>query len=236
MTHHPAPKVFSSRLHDYTVYYYTKDEFHYLKGEIFTQDSYYFETENPQPVIIDASAHIGLATLYFKKLYPNAQITAIEPNPLSFALLEKNVFENQLDDVRTINAALAENHGTAELFRDKTEHQWWSTASFLEGAWTGDQKSENIRVPTLPLTDLVTGPVDFLKIDIEGAEQRVLTAAEEVLPMINHIFIEFHPHSGQDQYKLVEMLEKYFKISYYQKGRKIRLNKVRGLFQIEGKR
>lgn len=228
-------KTNSSRLHKFTVHYYTKDEYHYLKREIFTYDTYYFETDNPAPVIIDAGAHLGMATLYFKHLYPNAQITAIEPNPYTFELLEMNVFENVLRDVTTIQAALAAQQGEAQFYLDKTANQWWSTAGFIEGAWTGDQESLAITVPTITLAELVQAPVDLLKMDIEGAESEVLMASESVLPMIKQIFVEFHPHENQDKFKLVEMLEQYYDLKILKDGKEVPLKKARGLIQIEGK-
>ncbi len=109
----------SSRLNKYTIYHNNSEEYHNLKREVFTSDLYYFETENPQPVIIDAGAHIGLATLYFKQLYPGAQITALEPNPESFQLLEKNLFENMIDDVTTVQVALSDHSGEEHFFAMK---------------------------------------------------------------------------------------------------------------------
>ena len=78
-----------TKLNQYIVHYTTSQEYHELKREIFSQGIYYFEADNDAPVIIDAGAHIGLATLYFKSLYPDARITAIEPYPRSFELLNK---------------------------------------------------------------------------------------------------------------------------------------------------
>lgn len=227
-------KTQTARVHNFTVHYQTSDEFHHLKREVFTHDSYYFETDNPTPVIIDAGAHIGLSTLYFKYLYPNAKIIAIEPNPETFALLEQNIFENQLDDVTTINAALWETATTLPFYRDKTKNRWHSTAGFLPGAWTGDQESAEIQVPTMPLTELIQQPIDFLKMDIEGAETTVLKAAESALPLIKHCMIEFHPHERQDQKKLLELLEQHFQLSFFKNGKQVPRSKLRGLFTIEG--
>ncbi len=230
------PNIFNSRLQNYTVFYYTKDEFHHLKREIFTHDSYYFESENPEPFIIDAGAHIGLATLYFKQLFPAAKITAIEPNPASFKLLGKNVFENQLNNVTLINAALSNESGTETLYLDKSPNQWWSTAGFIEGAWSGDQASKSLEIPTVSLNEIIQEPVEMLKMDIEGAEQRTLLAAEETMPLIKNIFLEFHPHPSQDKRKLIEMLDKYFHLSFYKDNKEVKPTVVRGLFQIEGVR
>lgn len=222
----------SSRLNKYTLYHNNSEEYHLLKREIFTSDLYYFESENPNPVIIDAGAHIGLSTLYFKQLYPIAQITALEPNPESFELLEKNLFENMVDDVTTIQAALSDHTGKEQFFRDQTSEWWHSTAGFHNGSWLGTQESDEITVQTRMLNEFVTSPVDFLKMDIEGAEQKVLFASQEVLPLIKEMQIEFHSHKSQSLLKLVELLEKTHKVELTKDGKQVVIKKATGLVQI----
>ncbi len=222
----------SSHLNKYTIYHSNSEEYHNLKREIFTSNLYYFETENPQPIIIDVGAHIGLATLYFKQLYPDAQITALEPNPESFELLEKNLFENMVNDVTVIQAALSDHSGEEQFFRDETSEWWHSTAGFHKGSWLGTQESDEITVHTRMLSELVTGPVDFLKMDIEGAEQKVLFASQEVLPLIKEIQIEFHTHKSQSLKKLVELLEKTHTVELTKDTKEVLIKKATGLIQI----
>lgn len=221
-----------SRLNKYTIYHNNSEEYHNLKREVFTSDLYYFETENPRPIIIDAGAHIGLATLYFKQLYPGAHITALEPNPESYDLLEKNVFENQLDDVTTFQVALSDQSSEEQFFRDQTSEWWHSTAGFHKGSWLGTQESDEITVQTRLLSEFVTGPVDFLKMDIEGAEQKVLFASQEVLPLIKELHIEFHTHKSQSLAKLVELLEKTHKVELTKDTKEVTVKKANGLVQI----
>ena len=56
------------------------------------------------PTILDAGANMGVTTKYYKKKYPNAHIIAIEPNPKTFKILEKNT--RHLDNVQLLNKAL----------------------------------------------------------------------------------------------------------------------------------
>lgn len=225
-----------SRLGNYTIDYLNSEEYHHLKQEIFTQDNYYVEFENERPVIIDAGAHIGLATLYFKKLYPQAQITAIEPNPELFQVLEQNIEQNRLEDVITIPAALASSAGTTHLYRDKTPTKWWSTSSIHPGAWTGDQQSEEFETQTVTLNEITADfkTIDLLKVDIEGAEQQVLMASAATLKKTNHIFVEFHPVKNQNLLKLLDFLSQNFDLEVYQDGKAIPAVKARGLVLIEG--
>ena len=195
-----------SLLPPFVVWYDQSEEYHHLKQEIFTHHVYYFETENPKPVIIDAGAHIGLSTLYFKKLFPDAQITAIEPHTKNFALLKKNVEENMLEDVILHKAALSTFSGETTLHADQSSLGWLSTVSINPNAWNGQQDTAPLTVPSLDLTSLLIRPVDLLKLDIEGAEQEVLQAAGQALHNVKHLIIEFHPTKRQSLAKLNKFL------------------------------
>jgi FkbM family methyltransferase len=69
-------------------------------------------------VILDCGANIGMATLFFKWLYPNARIDAFEPDPKTFQLLENNVKQNHLTNVATHNCALWDIDGKIDFFVD----------------------------------------------------------------------------------------------------------------------
>lgn len=227
----------SSKLNNYTIFYENSEEYHHLKQEIFTQDLYYFESENAQPVIIDAGAYIGLSTLYFKYLFPQAKIIAIEPNPQAVTILNKNIFENQLEDVTVIQAALSNTQKQTKLELEQSGENWFSTASFHPGAWTGTQKTHAIAVNAHTLSEFVTQPIDFLKLDIEGAEQSALGASKKSLNFIKELHIEFHPHASQNIQTLLNLLEETHETEVYS-GTKIvpenKLQKTTGLLQIRG--
>lgn len=198
----------TAKLGTYTITYDNSEEYHRLKTEIFTHDQYYFETDNPQPVIIDAGAHIGLASLYFKKNFPGASITAIEPQPNNFKLLEQNLWNNNVDDVTAVNVALSDKAGFETFYQDATDDHWFSTASFTPRAWNNQQTSRETSVPTRTLAEFITGPIDLLKLDIEGAETKVLQAAVGRLHLIKHMIVEYHPTPNQSFTHLTEFLRK----------------------------
>jgi FkbM family methyltransferase len=227
----PTPQ--HSHLAPFEIWYDHSEEFHRLKSEIFSQGIYYFESDNPQPRIIDAGAHLGLATLYFKKLFPAAQITAIEPNPKVLPLLEQNIWQNRLENVTVEPVALAAESGFTNFYLDQTKEKWYSTAGFIKGAWTEQQRSEIITVPTQTLDHYLTEPVDFLKMDIEGAEQQVLQASQ-LLHQVKHMILEFHTHPTQSLSKLLEWLRyQDFQIQLWKDGKPVTEQKAKGLLYIE---
>src|SRR5215204_3393788 len=58
--------------------------------DIFIARSLTFETANQSPRILDCGANIGLASLFFKRHYPAARITAFEADPEIAAILREN--------------------------------------------------------------------------------------------------------------------------------------------------
>lgn len=229
----------STKLGQFTVFYTQSEEFRTIKREVFTHDSYYVDFDTDQPVIIDAGAHIGLSTLYFKRFFPQAQIWAVEPIPNTFHILERNVFENQLTDVTLINAALSDSTGHITLHQDASQHHWHSTASIHSGAWNGAQRTTPMQVNALLLSDLIfqiNQPIDLLKMDIEGSELTVLKAAKESLQQVRQMIIEFHPHAEQPIDALIMLIQQQgFSLEFWQHGRAIQPHRAKGLFYIQAK-
>ena len=69
---------------------------------------------------------------------------------------------------------------------------------FRQNPETGD--SEHIlHVPSIRLRDLLEQPIDFLKLDIEGAEFDVLQDCQDRLQNIETLFVEYHSHINEPQ-------------------------------------
>lgn len=194
---------------DFLVEATNEKELRQLEKEIFQHHTYYFEGTTDRPRILDLGAHLGLTTLYFKKLYPLSQITAVEPNPAIASLLRKNLIANHFEDVVVVEAAVAPRSGKRQLFIDSDPEAWDSTASFTRGAWNRSQEGQRpITVPTVTLAELIDGiVVDVMKMDIEGAESEVLLAAGEELRYLQRLMMEFHPTPDNDLFAIAAHLE-----------------------------
>jgi FkbM family methyltransferase len=165
--------------------------------DIFLRRQYEFESESPAPAIVDAGSNIGLAILFFKRRFPRATVLGFEPDPETFELLTRNVEANRLAGVRIRNEALYDGRTELELFGDPSvpgSPQMTTSRNRLAGAAK--------RVPATRLSEHVTEPVDFLKVDIEGAERVVLDELAEAgkLPLVGRMAIEYHHHMepGED--------------------------------------
>ncbi len=163
----------------------------YLYREVFAEREYWCATDNPRPVILDCGSNIGMAILFFKSLYPEAEIVAFEPAPWACEAIEETIRANAFQGITLHNAALAEEEGTVELYHDP-KHPGSAVMSVYRDRMPG----EAVRVPAVRLSRYVTSPVDFLKLDVEGSELRVLRdlVSSGAIARIRQMVIEFHHH------------------------------------------
>ena len=177
---------------NYTVRINDGPNFYILYKDIFIHRIYHFEAQRPDPFILDCGSNIGMSILYFKHIYPKAHIIGFEPDPAIYPYLEENIFRNELKDVRLVQAALAAKEGTLTFCSDG---KYGSTlvehlpADAPEN-WT------KYKVPCVRLRDYLTKPVDFLKMNIEGAEWEVLEDSIDMLRQVREMVIEYHHLPG----------------------------------------
>lgn len=185
----------------------------HLFEENFARNEYFFPTKKDQPLIVDCGANLGDTILYFKWLYPHARIISFEPDPKNFALLAKNVAANHLKDVKIYNFALSGKEGKFPFFFNP-ENPGSGHESLFQSNFEGRKKVRSkVMVSAKKLSSYINGPVDFLKMDIEGAEKNVLPelAKSGKLKFVRQIAIEYHHHltENDDQLgKLLSILEK----------------------------
>jgi len=186
----------------YNVSYCLYDAFTYVFTDIFINNEYFFTTNNTRPVIIDCGSNIGLSVLYFKHLYPQATVLAFEPDADAFACLETNVKQNNLSDVSLHNKAVSREAGTIR-FSYNAERPGAITST------TENTQATTFRdVEAVTLSDYITGTVDFMKMDIEGAETDVFHELHDSdkLKFIQQIILEYHHHLGSKMDRLSEIL------------------------------
>jgi FkbM family methyltransferase len=154
--------------------------------DIFVKRTLAFTASTPAPRILDCGANVGLASLFFHRLYPKARITAFEADPALFDILSGNLRVNAAGAVEARHAALWTSTGTLTFQCEGSDS---GMISALPGAVNGRATT----VPSLRLRDvLAEGPVDLLKLDIEGAEDAVLADCEPVLHTVKAIVMDLH--------------------------------------------
>jgi FkbM family methyltransferase len=166
----------------------------FLVHEVFVQAVYAFRSASPAPFIIDCGANIGFTTLFFTRLFPGARIIAVEPEPGTAAWLRTNVERNAPEGVRIVEAAVAGQEGTVTLFAPETDPG--SMTSSTREEWTAGAGTQ---VRAIRLSTLIDGPVDFLKLDVEGAEYEVVRelVATGAIARVRQTTIEYHPLASE---------------------------------------
>lgn len=178
------------KIHGFTAHFFSYASLTGLYEEIFIQRQYFFETKNQKPVIMDCGSNIGMAVLYFKKIYPGAVIMAFEPDPDTFLLLKKTVEENGFRDVTVINRALAGKRGKAGFYSDKTKPGNLHMSLVKSRVENADRH----KVETDRLSSYIKGKTDFVKMDVEGAEAEVISELDKSgkLKKISLLAVEIH--------------------------------------------
>lgn len=182
-----ADKLVTQRGFGFTIYAPDPQLVLQLVLEIFADGIYYFESDKAAPRIIDGGANIGISVLYFKYLYPEAHIVAIEPNPAASVYLKKNISENKLTHITVISGALAAESGEGNLHFSR---------SLLNASLIPQPKSETLKVRNYKLSEFLRGnQIDLVKLDIEGAEEEVIreTAHQGEIHNAKQYIIEYHP-------------------------------------------
>jgi FkbM family methyltransferase len=157
-----------------------------LLASFFLDREYEQPLSRPPKVIVDAGSNIGLSVLFFRSHYPDSRVYAIEPDPETFDRLTLNL--ERLSGVEAAQLALSDQVGRARFFRSTSES--WTSSLFPVG-----RVLEEVTVDTVTLDEFLSAhrlsEVDLLKLDIEGAEYRVLRSSRR-LASIRHIVAELH--------------------------------------------
>ncbi|MBU2545852.1 MAG: FkbM family methyltransferase [Pseudomonadota bacterium] len=193
-THINKQMIQWAELDGFKVYYDSRDSMDLTYDELFVHHEYSFESNKERPFIIDAGSNIGLATFYFKKHFPNARILCFEPNPQLFEILARNVKTNDLQTVTLVNKALFDSQGEVSFYGEFPSKSRSSLANSIQESWGCQRHHQIITVQTTQLSKYIKDneEVDFLKLDVEGVEQRVLQELGDKLQLIRQISLEVH--------------------------------------------
>ena len=142
---------------------------------------------NPNDIVIDVGAHIGLFTLYASQFCSKGTIYSFEPVKENYKLLLENVKLNNLEQVNIFNLAVSNSNETVKLYinDDESGHSMFS------------QSSQSIMIDSISLQrifdDNQIEHCNFLKLDCEGAEYEIIKNLPlTYLEKIDKMIIEYH--------------------------------------------
>lgn len=179
----------------------------YIYNEIYFDGVYLDIVNNIQhnvkdPVIVDVGANIGVVTQYLRQF---GKVYSVEPSTEHFEALKMNKEYNKWDNVELFNYAIAEQEG--ELTFHHNEDNLTCNSLVM-----GFKNEHADKVKTKGMMDFFKEAgithVDFMKFDVEGAEDIILPSAQfaEAAKMIDCIEIAFHLQDYTKHFKTMRDL------------------------------
>jgi FkbM family methyltransferase len=192
----------------YKINAFDYDAIRFLFEEIFVKAQYFIELKNKKPVIFDCGANIGVATIFFKWMYPESEIFAFEPDKNTFELLKNNIIQNRLKNINLFNSALADKEGKIDFFIDSSK-QGSLTMSENFNRISANRK---IEVSAVCLSRFIREKfiekIDLIKMDIEGSEKKAMEDLyrNNQLDKISNFIVEYHHRVARQKSALGEFL------------------------------
>ncbi len=188
---------------------------------------------NKNDIAVDVGAHIGYYTMLLSGLVgKKGRVYSFEPDPTSFKLLKKNVKHNHYDERVTCEKRVVSNSNKIVSLSLNPRGGEENTLKEME-------KWEKIDVKSLKLDDYFDEKIDFIKIDVEGAEPLVIEGMQNLLEKYRPtIVMEYLPdqwecdieNKFENKPKLVFSYLKKLEYDFYlpSNGRlkKIKINKI----------
>jgi FkbM family methyltransferase len=141
--------------------------------------------------VLDIGANIGYYTMLSASLVgPSGSVTAIEPNPDSVRLLEASRRANSFDNVTVLQLAAGRERGLLVL------HGSYGNVMTSAAPDEATALINSTTVPSFKVDDLIPRDkkIDFVKIDVEGAEYNALLGASELIKRCHPTIVsEFSP-------------------------------------------
>jgi FkbM family methyltransferase len=165
--------------------------------------------------ILDLGGNIGFGSVFFAQLFPQAAFAIVEPDPRNLPLLRRNLETNRVQAM-IVDGAIGPAAGRFRLRLGKDP-----ACSSLDGTGLHElSESVDVRVATVPEILEKSGwdRIDLIKIDIEGAEEDLLSRDNGWLARVGAILIEVHPNTTVE--RLNSHLAPYgFKLERFGAGR-----------------
>lgn len=171
-----------------------------LAGTFIVQQYRYDSIVEPKlgDIVFDIGAYVGDTALWFSKAVgPQGKVYAFEPEPRNFAKLKSNLERNKVTNVIPLQLAVSETEGEMQVATG-------GSSSTITQAGTGT----SVEVTTIDRsveTNKISR-VDFIKMDVEGHELKVLAGARETIKTFKPSLALSAYHRGDDIIQLPKFL------------------------------
>lgn len=163
--------------------------------------------------VLDVGANVGYYTaLAARRVGPNGRVIALEPDPESFEYLQQTIAANEVGNVDAFQCAAADHEAKMTLYISKDNRG-------DNRLYEPDPKWPKVTVNARPADDILkeadVGPVDFIKIDVQGFEASVIKGLQNTIGQSEELMLlaEFWPKglrdAGGDPKEFLESLGDY---------------------------
>lgn len=213
-------EVFSFNYEGHEIFYRSNtydidviNEIFFRKG---TRGEYYIDYKGEEPsVIFDIGGNIGLAAVYFAKLFPNSRIYTFEPVRENFELLKRNI--KSFKNIKAFNFGLGREEGEFPIYSN-VDHKNKGGFSLHQISEHEEEVYCSVKISSVEkfIKENDIKKIDLIKIDTEGAEYEILTSIpEEIMRNVKWITGELH---GNRDEELLEYLSQWFSAGYKNKN------------------
>lgn len=159
--------------------------------------------------ILDIGGCEGEDSIKYSRMFPNAAVYVFEPLPKNQERIRENLRNYQRNNIELIPVALSDEAGTQDFYVSsgfpeyEDKEQDWDFGNKSSSLLAPDQHintvpwlrfNEVITVPVMRLVDFMRqkniGEIDFVHMDVQGAELKVLAGAKEKIRNIKAIWLE----------------------------------------------
>jgi FkbM family methyltransferase len=192
------------------------------KADFITREDGIIEHFTPKQgdIVVDIGAHMGRYTIISsKRVGTNGKVVAIEAHPGNFEMLNRNIKLNQLTNVIPLNYAVYSKETKIKLYLPEEDSGFTIYNTIMSNRAGTEDKFVEVNANTLDcllqINQIREEEVNWIKIDVEGAEFEVLKGATNVLTNSKDIALLIEIH-GPDNYRpILNFLSLYnFKIDF----------------------
>ncbi len=166
-------------------------------------------------IVVDIGAHMGRYTIpSAKSVGVSGKVIAVEAHPYNFGILQHNIKLNKLTNVSALNRAVYSKKANLKLYLPDedlgyTMHHSLMT-NYLSTKYNNEIERKYVEVEADTLDNLLKSSgittVNWIKIDVEGAEYEVLKGAGEILSTNKPISILVEVHGKETYGPTIELL------------------------------
>ncbi len=168
-------------------------------------------------IVVDIGANIGRYTLIAsKRVGSNGKVVAIEAHPGNFEMLNRNIKLNRLTNVIPLNYAAYSKETKIKLYFPSKESRHTIYNTVMSDRAQNEEKFVEVNANTLDYIlqqqkGIKQEQVNWIKIDVEGAEFEVLKGAHNLLLNSKNIVLLMEVHGSPNDYKrkLEEFIRSY---------------------------